>query len=72
MERNAVAFSGRAIGMTVAGLAVTASLLVGCGEPKAVPMDDEFAGNSGQSADSGMTGTGNRRGCGRRWGVGRF
>ena len=58
MERNAVAFSGRAIGMTVAGLAVTAVLLGGCGEPKAVPMDDEFAGNSGQSADSGTTGTG--------------
>lgn len=58
MERNAVAFTGRAIGVTVAGLAVTAALLGGCGEPKAVPMDDEFAGNSGQSADSGMTGTG--------------
>ena len=58
MERNAVAFTGRAIGVTAAGLAVTAALLGGCGEPKAVPMDDEFAGNSGQSADSGMTGTG--------------
>lgn len=28
-------------------------MLSACGEPKAVPMNDEFAGNSGQSADDG-------------------
>ena len=72
MERNAVAFTGRAIGVTAAGLAVTAALLGGCGEPKAVPMDDEFAGNSRAVGGFGDDRNGHRRGCGRRWGVGRF
>ncbi|PJM75845.1 FMN-binding protein [Bifidobacterium simiarum] len=35
-----------------AGLVVAGSLLAGCGDPKskAVPMDDEYAGNSGESS----------------------
>ncbi|MFP1698812.1 MULTISPECIES: FMN-binding protein [Gardnerella] len=45
------------IAKTVAAIAVLASssaLLASCGEPSAVPMNDEFAGNSGQSEnDSG-------------------
>ena len=45
------------IAKTVAAIAVLASssaLLASCGEPSAVPMNDEFAGNSGQSeSDSG-------------------
>ncbi|EIK83111.1 hypothetical protein CGSMWGv00703Bmash_04240 [Gardnerella pickettii 00703Bmash] len=42
------------IAKTVAAIAVLASssaFLASCGEPSAVPMNDEFAGNSGQSAD---------------------
>ena len=35
----------------VATLAVT-TLLTSCGEPKAVPMDDEYAGDSGESSES--------------------
>ena len=45
------------IAKTVAAIAVLASssaLLASCGEPSAVPMNDQFAGNSGQSEnDSG-------------------
>ncbi|MFP1711474.1 FMN-binding protein [Gardnerella vaginalis] len=44
------------VAKTVAALAVIAAssaMLSACGEPKAVPMNDEFAGNSGQSADDG-------------------
>ena len=44
------------IAKTVAAIAVLASssaFLASCGEPSAVPMNDEFAGNSGQSADDG-------------------
>lgn len=45
------------IAKTVAAIAVLVSssaLLASCGEPSAVPMNDEFAGNSGQSEnDSG-------------------
>ena len=44
------------VAKTVAALAVIATssaMLSACGEPKAVPMNDEFAGNSGQSADDG-------------------
>ena len=45
------------IAKTVAAIAVLASssaFLASCGEPSAVPMNDEFAGNSGQSeSDSG-------------------
>lgn len=45
------------IAKTVAAIAVLASssaFLASCGEPSAVPMNDEFAGNSGQSEkDSG-------------------
>lgn len=42
------------IAKTVAAIAVLTSssaFLASCGEPSAVPMNDEFAGNSGQSAD---------------------
>lgn len=42
------------IAKSVAALAVLAStsaMFAACGEPKAVPMNDEFAGNSGQNAD---------------------
>ena len=42
------------IAKTVAAIAVLAAssaMLSACGEPSAVPMNDEFAGNSGQSAD---------------------
>lgn len=41
---------------TVAALAIVAAssaMFSACGEPSAVPMNDEFAGNSGQSADDG-------------------
>ena len=36
------------VAMTAAGLA----LLTACGEPKATPMNDEYAGNSGESEQS--------------------
>ena len=36
------------VAMTAAGLA----LLSACGEPKATPMNDEYAGNSGESEQS--------------------
>ena len=38
----------KAVALTAAGLA----LLTACGEPKATPMDDEYAGNSGESVQS--------------------
>ena len=36
----------KAVALTAAGLA----LLSGCGEPRAVPMNDEYAGDSGESS----------------------
>ena len=42
------------VAKTVAALAIVAAssaMFSACGEPSAVPMNDEFAGNSGQSAD---------------------
>lgn len=52
-ERKNAAAKGvavKAVALTAAGLA----LLSGCGEPKAVPMNDEYAGDSGEtSADAG-------------------
>lgn len=44
------------VAKTVATLAIVAAssaMLSACGEPSAVPMNDEFAGNSGQSSDDG-------------------
>ena len=44
------------VAKTVAALvivAVSSAMLSACGETSAVPMNDEFAGNSGQSADDG-------------------
>ena len=38
----------KAVALTAAGLA----LLTACGEPKATPMNDEYAGNSGESVQS--------------------
>lgn len=38
----------KAVALTAAGLA----LLTACGEPKATPMNDEYAGNSGESMQS--------------------
>ena len=38
---------------TLAIVAASSAMFSACGEPSAVPMNDEFAGNSGQSADDG-------------------
>lgn len=38
--------------LAAAGLVVTGALLAGCGESKATPMDDSFAGNSGETQQS--------------------
>lgn len=40
------------VGKTVALTAAAVALLAGCGEPKATPMDDEYAGNSGETQES--------------------
>lgn len=45
----------RKTALTLAGLVAATTLLAGCGEPKAVPMDDEYAGNSGETAESQQT-----------------
>lgn len=37
----------------LAAIAASSAMFSACGEPNAVPMNDEFAGNSGQSADDG-------------------
>lgn len=42
----------RKAALALAGLVAATTLLAGCGEPKAVPMDDEYAGNSGETAQS--------------------
>ncbi|MCI6531530.1 MAG: FMN-binding protein [Bifidobacterium animalis] len=46
--------TSRGIGALALG-AATLALLSACGEPSARPMDDEFAGNSGESAQSEST-----------------
>lgn len=38
--------------LAAASLVVAGALLAGCGEPTATPMDDEYAGNSGETAES--------------------
>ena len=43
----------KTVALTAAGLA----LLSACGEPKAVPMNDEFAGDSGESSAAPTAGT---------------
>ena len=35
--------------LAAAGLVVAGALLAGCGESKATPMDDAYAGNSGET-----------------------
>ena len=35
--------------LAAAGLVVAGALLAGCGESKAAPMDDAYAGNSGET-----------------------
>ncbi len=42
----------RKLAVTLAGLVVASALLTGCGEATAVPMDDEYSGNSGETAES--------------------
>ncbi|OZG69483.1 FMN-binding protein [Bifidobacterium eulemuris] len=42
----------RAATFAAASLVVAGALLAGCGEPTATPMDDEYAGNSGETAES--------------------
>lgn len=46
--------TGRGIGALALGVA-TLTLLSACGKPSARPMDDEFAGNSGESSQSAST-----------------
>ena len=43
---------------TLAAIAASSAMFSACGEPNAVPMNDEFAGNSGQSADDGGNSSG--------------
>ena len=38
--------------LAAAGLVVAGALLAGCGESKATPMDDAYAGNSGETQKS--------------------
>ena len=38
--------------LAAAGLVVAGALLAGCGESKAAPMDDAYAGNSGETEKS--------------------
>ena len=38
--------------LAAAGLVVAGALLAGCGESKATPMDDAYAGNSGETEKS--------------------
>ena len=42
----------KSVAMAAAGLVVAGAMLSGCGEPTATPMDDEFAGNSGETVQS--------------------
>lgn len=42
----------RKVALTLAGMAAVSALLAGCGETTAVPMDDEYSGNSGETAES--------------------
>ena len=42
----------KSVAMAAAGLIVAGVMLSGCGEPTATPMDDEFAGDSGETIQS--------------------
>lgn len=44
--------NSRTVQATLAGLVISSAMLAGCGEPTAVPANDEFAGNSGQTSQS--------------------
>ncbi|RSX58454.1 FMN-binding protein [Bifidobacterium samirii] len=61
----------KTVAMAAAGLVVAGAMLSGCGEPTATPMDDEFAGNSGETVqsqqaqgESGSDGSGSGSGSG--------
>lgn len=47
----------RTVQASLAGLVISSAILAGCGEPTAVPANDEFAGNSGQTSQSQEKGT---------------
>ena len=42
----------KSVTVAAAGLIAATTLLAGCGEPKAAPMNDEYAGNSGETEKS--------------------
>ena len=42
----------KSVTVAAAGLIAATTLLAGCGEPKAAPMNDEYAGNSGETGKS--------------------
>ncbi|RSX51373.1 FMN-binding protein [Bifidobacterium goeldii] len=42
----------KSVTLAAAGLVAAGALLAGCGEPKATPMNDEYAGNSGETQQS--------------------
>ncbi|MFT8649235.1 MAG: FMN-binding protein [Bifidobacterium psychraerophilum] len=44
--------SQRAASMAALGLVAASALLAGCGEPSAVPMDDEYAGSGDESSSA--------------------
>lgn len=46
----------KTVAITALGLVSVGALLGGCGEPKAVPMNDEYAGDSGETSESPSTG----------------
>lgn len=50
----------RTTAAALAVLSATGALLAGCGEPKAVPMNDEFTSNTGNSGDSAQSNAQNK------------
>lgn len=50
--RGAARATARGAALAATGLVVAGALLAGCGEPKATPMNDEYAGNSGETQQS--------------------
>ncbi|NMM93446.1 FMN-binding protein [Bifidobacterium oedipodis] len=52
MTTATTAITKKTMALSAAGLVVAGALLAGCGEPKATPMDDEYSGNSGETAQS--------------------
>ncbi|MGO1345962.1 MAG: FMN-binding protein [Bifidobacterium psychraerophilum] len=49
--------SQRVASMAALGLVAASALLAGCGEPSAVPMDDEYAGSGDESSSTASSGT---------------